>query len=367
MASPPQCRSSSTNSVGTRPNDARVEGNSDALVVAGSASWWVIASAPAASTKGPSGRGVDEASREPTSTRPGFLIIAILSPSFRGQTWLLFVVLLAIPEVRLRAGTTIATRIPRPPSLRRSLVGAGLLVAGSWIFAAVVADDTLSRVAPGLGLALVALSLVPLTGWAGQVSLCQMTFAGIGAFASVQLASRAEDGETAYVGFREGNNTPTELFLRGSVHISMGNISGGGFRVSAGNGGRVVLRAVSGGAPAIVAYLDRYPASPLPPGGEEFFYWSVMSFGMKPITRANHVVVMPVTTDGLAGFALVFCLIGLVVGAGRRLRSRAGRGIHDRYRGIGLRAHRFPARADRGVALGRGGEPRLDSHSADAR
>ena len=27
-----------------------------------------------------------------------------------------------------------------------------------------------------------------------------------------------------------------------------------------------------------------------------------MSFGMKPITRANHVVLMPVTTDGLAGF-----------------------------------------------------------------
>jgi hypothetical protein len=55
-------------------------------------------------------------------------------------------------------------------------------------------------------------------------------------------------------------------------------------------------------APAIAAYLDRYPGAPLPPGGEEFFYWSVMSFGMKPITRANHVVVMPVTTDGLAGF-----------------------------------------------------------------
>ena len=50
------------------------------------------------------------------------------------------------------------------------------------------------------------------------------------------------------------------------------------------------------------SYLDRYPAAPLPAGGEEFFYWSVMSFGMKPITRANHVVVMPVTTDGLAGF-----------------------------------------------------------------
>ena len=55
-------------------------------------------------------------------------------------------------------------------------------------------------------------------------------------------------------------------------------------------------------APAIAGYLDRYPAVPLPAGAEEFFYWSVMSFGMKPITRANHVVLMPVTTDGLAGF-----------------------------------------------------------------
>jgi len=55
-------------------------------------------------------------------------------------------------------------------------------------------------------------------------------------------------------------------------------------------------------APALAAYLDRYPALPLPDGAEEFFYWSVMTFGMKPITRANHVVLMPVTTDGLAGF-----------------------------------------------------------------
>ena len=55
-------------------------------------------------------------------------------------------------------------------------------------------------------------------------------------------------------------------------------------------------------APAIADYLDRYPAAPLPAGAEEFFYWSVMTFGMKPITRANHVVLVPVTTDGLAGF-----------------------------------------------------------------
>ena len=58
-------------------------------------------------------------------------------------------------------------------------------------------------------------------------------------------------------------------------------------------------------APPLLAYLARYRTLPLPPGGEEFFYWSVMTFGMKPITRANHVVLMPVETDGLAGFVAV--------------------------------------------------------------
>jgi hypothetical protein len=58
-------------------------------------------------------------------------------------------------------------------------------------------------------------------------------------------------------------------------------------------------------APAVATYLERYPAEALPAGAEEFFYWSVMTFGMKPITRANHVVVAPVETDGLAGFVAV--------------------------------------------------------------
>jgi branched-chain amino acid transport system permease protein len=53
-------------------------------------------------------------------------------------------------------------------------------------------DDTLAKVGQGLALGLIALSLVPLTGWAGQVSLCQMTFAGVGAFAAVKVASGGE-------------------------------------------------------------------------------------------------------------------------------------------------------------------------------
>ncbi len=63
------------------------------------------------------------------------------------------------------------------------------LIGGAWAFAAVASDATLTDVAPGLALGLIALSMVPLTGWAGQVSLCQMTFAGMGAFAMTKVAT----------------------------------------------------------------------------------------------------------------------------------------------------------------------------------
>ena len=104
-------------------------------------------------------------------------------------TMMLFIVLLLLPEVRLRSGSTVAARMPRLVSLRTSLLAGGALVVGAWAFAAVASDATLTDVAPGLALGLIALSMVPLTGWAGQVSLCQMTFAGMGAFAMTKVAT----------------------------------------------------------------------------------------------------------------------------------------------------------------------------------
>lgn len=104
-------------------------------------------------------------------------------------TLMLFVALLVIPEVRLRAGSTVGARTPPLAGVRRSLMGFALLVGAAGVFASVTSEETLSKVAPGLALGLVALSLVPLTGWAGQVSLCQMTFAGLGAFAMVKFAA----------------------------------------------------------------------------------------------------------------------------------------------------------------------------------
>jgi branched-chain amino acid transport system permease protein len=52
-----------------------------------------------------------------------------------------------------------------------------------------VSAGNLSRLGSGLAFALIMLSLVPLTGYGGQVSLCQMTFAGLGAFAMVKLGA----------------------------------------------------------------------------------------------------------------------------------------------------------------------------------
>jgi hypothetical protein len=44
--------------------------------------------------------------------------------------------------------------------------------------------------------------------------------------------------------------------------------------------------------PALMRYLDEYPRS-RPVGVEDFFYWSVVDFGLKPTVRVNHVVIYP--------------------------------------------------------------------------
>jgi len=44
--------------------------------------------------------------------------------------------------------------------------------------------------------------------------------------------------------------------------------------------------------PALLTYLDDYPRS-RPPGVEDFFYWTVVDFGLKPTIRVNHVAIYP--------------------------------------------------------------------------
>lgn len=106
---------------------------------------------------------------------------------------LLFVVLLVMPNPQLGTRTGSASRedIPRPGWTTTAATAVGIVTA-TLVLANVLSDADALRAAKIFGLALIALSLVPLTGFGGQVSLCQMSFAAIGA---VVMAHHGPNGE----------------------------------------------------------------------------------------------------------------------------------------------------------------------------
>ena len=106
---------------------------------------------------------------------------------------LLFVVLLVLPQGRLRGQTTRATRevVPRPPWLG-SVATAAAFVAAGVVAAQIASGPDAVSVQKIVAVAIIGLSLVPLVGFAGQLSLCQMSFAGIGA---ILMAHHGEGGD----------------------------------------------------------------------------------------------------------------------------------------------------------------------------
>lgn len=96
---------------------------------------------------------------------------------------LLFIVMMAQPQERLRVGSAVRRGpIMAPPTLRTALIGSAVFLAAVWGLTGLVSSDIeLIPVVAGFFFAIVALSLVPLTGYAGQISLAQLAFAGIGA------------------------------------------------------------------------------------------------------------------------------------------------------------------------------------------
>lgn len=98
----------------------------------------------------------------------------------------MFILLIAYPEARLRAGRLVGSVMPRVPGARRAAFGGVLLVAAAGVVSFLLTSADLIRAGQGLALGIIMLSLVLLTGYGGQVSLCQMTFAGVGAFAMAQ-------------------------------------------------------------------------------------------------------------------------------------------------------------------------------------
>ncbi len=111
--------------------------------------------------------------------------------SFAIPTIFLFVALLALPQAR------IELRKPPPPSkilqprvskVWETALGMAVLWVVVFFFTRDMGTVNLNRVTLAMVTALLMLSLVPLTGWAGQVSFAQITFAGVGAFAMFEWA-----------------------------------------------------------------------------------------------------------------------------------------------------------------------------------
>ena len=100
----------------------------------------------------------------------------------------LFLMLLLVPEARLSVGRTATRRPLRIPSLRQSVIAAVAFVGVAWVVSGFLSTRDQLTMGRGVILTIVMLSLVLLTGYGGQISLCQLTFVGVGAFAMGKVA-----------------------------------------------------------------------------------------------------------------------------------------------------------------------------------
>ena len=100
---------------------------------------------------------------------------------------LLFLVLLILPNPRLRGRMTRSREYFPMPSVRGALIFAGVVVFGGVVLMTTLSTPdqlTFGRLFP---IGVVALSLIPLVGYGGQISLCQLSFAGIGGLVFAHL------------------------------------------------------------------------------------------------------------------------------------------------------------------------------------
>jgi branched-chain amino acid transport system permease protein len=95
----------------------------------------------------------------------------------------LFLALLIAPPTRLRIGQLAPLVAPKVPGARQSyLAAAGFLVVAA-VITLTLPIANVDRVTHGVAVAIILLSLVPMVGYGSMVSLCQLTFAGVGCVA----------------------------------------------------------------------------------------------------------------------------------------------------------------------------------------
>jgi len=108
---------------------------------------------------------------------------------------LLILALIILPQDKLATARVVRLRAPKAASLNQTLVGALVLVAVAVLLSALLTGNNLYALGEALALGLAALSLVMLSGYGGQVWLCQFTFLGLGAWAMTKV-----DGGSSVLG-----------------------------------------------------------------------------------------------------------------------------------------------------------------------
>lgn len=101
---------------------------------------------------------------------------------------ILFLSLLFLPQARIEGRRLAKAVTARVPDLKRAAIGFAVLLAVVVFLAITSGSANLLRIEAGIVVAFIMLSLVPLTGWAGQISFAQITFVGFGAWAGFEFS-----------------------------------------------------------------------------------------------------------------------------------------------------------------------------------
>jgi branched-chain amino acid transport system permease protein len=102
-------------------------------------------------------------------------------------TLFLLAVMLALPQEKLRVGRITGTTLPRLPSWSKTVAWSGVFLAVCFVVTSRLSPGDNSRFGQALCLSLIMLSLVLLTGYGGDVSLCQLSFVGVGAMVTTKV------------------------------------------------------------------------------------------------------------------------------------------------------------------------------------
>ena len=102
-------------------------------------------------------------------------------------TLFLFFVMLLLPMEKLRVGQVAGAAMVRVPSWRRTFIAAAVFLAVVGTLAFTMAPQNVSRLGQSIAFAAIMLTLVLIAGYGGDVSLAQMTFAGLGGLFIVKI------------------------------------------------------------------------------------------------------------------------------------------------------------------------------------